>query len=71
MCVCLCVIDKHVSIGVPRAPKTALDSLELDLEAIVSHHTWKLGTKRRFCEELYPSWLQSRLSTLKEHVWIM
>lgn len=35
----------HVNAGAPRGQQEALDSLELELQAIVSRLTWVLGTE--------------------------
>lgn len=47
MCIYVSVCVKHMSIGSLRGQKMTLESLVLELQAVVRHLTWVLGAKRQ------------------------
>ena len=59
----MCVYVSVMHVWVPRYQKTASDILELELQAVVNHQMWALGTELRFSGWAASTQLLSSLSS--------
>ena len=68
VCVCLCVYVHHMYVGVCGSQMKVLDSLKLELQEVVGHPMWVLGTKSRSSARevsVHDSWTMSPAPTLR------